>query len=80
MTAPPDLPCRVLVELVTEHLEGTLDPATEQRLVEHLAECTGCADHVEQVRTTVALTSALPAGAVSDDLRARLSTLFRRQG
>ena len=77
MTDAEDLPCRELVELVTEHLEGTLDPVLEQRLREHLAVCTGCTDHVEQVRASVALAGALPADAVPERLLARLAELHQ---
>lgn len=79
MTVTPDLLCRDLVELVTEHLEGVLDPATEATLVQHLAECTGCSDHVEQVRAAVRLSQALPAEDVPADLTARLLALHRQQ-
>jgi anti-sigma factor RsiW len=78
-TSPDDLPCRDLVELVTEHLEGALDPVTEQRLVRHLAECDGCQAYVQQIRSTAALAGALPAEAVTQQLRAALLSAFRRE-
>jgi nicotinate-nucleotide adenylyltransferase len=45
--------CDEFVELVTAHLEGTLDDETERRVVEHLALCDGCARYLQQVRHTV---------------------------
>jgi predicted anti-sigma-YlaC factor YlaD len=51
-----DLPCRELVELVTDYLEGALELAERARFEAHLAECQACRDYVEQMRTTVRLT------------------------
>jgi anti-sigma factor RsiW len=48
------LSCRELVELVTDYLEGTLDPARLAALDAHLAGCDGCGTYVEQMRQTVA--------------------------
>ncbi len=73
----PDLPCRELVELVTEHLEGTLDPVTEARVREHLAVCADCADHVEQLRTVTGLLASMTDDALPPRLRAGLLETFR---
>jgi anti-sigma factor RsiW len=48
------LSCRELVELVTDYLEGVLDPARVEALDAHLAGCDGCDTYVEQMRQTVA--------------------------
>jgi anti-sigma factor RsiW len=53
-----DLSCRELVELVTEYLEGALAPDERERFEAHVAGCPGCEAHLEQVRTTIALTRA----------------------
>jgi anti-sigma factor RsiW len=50
--------CRELVELVTDYLEGALAPEDVARFEAHLAHCQGCEAHLEQVRTTIALTRA----------------------
>lgn len=47
--------CAQFVELVTDYLEGELDPATEARLTEHLADCPGCEPYLDQLRTTIRL-------------------------
>ena len=39
------LPCNVLVEIVTDYLEGVLDEATRAEVEAHLALCRGCAEH-----------------------------------
>ena len=53
-----ELSCQELVELVTEYLEGTLEPSERARFDEHLAECPGCDRYVEQMRTTIAFVGA----------------------
>ena len=60
--------CDEFVELVTAHLEGTLDPATEQQFVEHLALCEGCDRYLEQFRRVAARTSGIrrPGSAALD--------------
>ncbi len=72
-----DLPCRELVELVTEHLEDALPAAVRLRLEEHLRECEGCVEHVEQVRQTVALLHAMPREDLSPQARERVLEAFR---
>lgn len=77
-----DLDCDELVELVTEFLDGALDPATERRVTDHLALCDGCATYVAQFRTTVDELGHLPAGQVADlpaSARAALLTAFRQR-
>jgi anti-sigma factor RsiW len=69
--------CDEFVELVTAHLEGTLDDATERRVVEHLAECDGCARYLEQIRDAVRTLADLPAESLSGQARDRLLAAFR---
>jgi anti-sigma factor RsiW len=57
-----ELSCRELVELVTEYLEGTLDPERLAALDAHLAACDGCDAYVEQMRLTVAALRQLERG------------------
>jgi anti-sigma factor RsiW len=53
-----DLPCRELVELVTDYLEGALAPAERARFEAHVAGCAGCETYLEQLRTTIAIARA----------------------
>lgn len=71
------LNCDEFVELVTGYLEGALDPATEQRFVEHLAECDGCDRYLAQMRTTKDALGELPADGLGGQARDRLLTAFR---
>ncbi len=44
--------CQMLVELVTDWLEGELPEPTCDELELHVATCAGCIAYVEQMRTT----------------------------
>ena len=78
MTDPDDLACDELVEQVTEHLEGALDPDARVRFLQHLQGCEGCVEHVEQVRRTISLLGAVPQDeGLSPQARTRLLTAFR---
>lgn len=76
-----DLDCDELVELVTDFLDGALDAAAEQRVVDHLSLCDGCTTYVAQFRATVDELGHLPAGQVAElpePARDALLTAFRR--
>lgn len=76
-----DLRCDRVVEMVTDFLEGALDPADERDLVEHLNGCDGCSDYVEQYRRAVRTLGDLPAddaAALTPEARAALLEAFRR--
>jgi anti-sigma factor RsiW len=69
--------CDEFVELVTAYLDGNLDRTTEQRFVEHLAECDGCDRYLDQIRTTVNALGHLPTQSLAPEARDRLLTAFR---
>lgn len=69
--------CDEFVELVTAYLDGALDPATERRFVEHLAECDGCDRYLEQIRRTIGELGHLPAQRLPREARDRLLSAFR---
>ena len=76
-----ELRCDRVVELVTDFLEGALDPANERDLVEHLNGCDGCSDYVEQYRQAVRTLGELPAeegATLTPEARTALLEVFRR--
>jgi len=78
MSGSDDLACDELVELVTEALDGALDPDAQARFERHLADCEGCREHVEQVRRTIALLQSVPQDErLSPEARSRLLVTFR---
>jgi hypothetical protein len=52
-TAPADLACRELVDLVTDYLDGVLPANWRAGFDGHLAGCPGCSEYVQQIRFTV---------------------------
>ncbi|WP_330221010.1 zf-HC2 domain-containing protein [Mycobacteroides abscessus] len=47
------LDCNELVEIVTAYLDGSLDLETRARFDEHLLECDGCDNYLQQFRVTI---------------------------
>ena len=73
----PELPCRDLVELVTEYLEDRLSPVDRARFDAHLAECEACRAFLEQFRQTIRTLGRLPEESLSAEARVTLLTAFR---
>jgi hypothetical protein len=68
--------CREFVELVTEHMEGTLPDALERAIAEHLELCEPCVIYLEQMRATVTALHGLPTPALPPPARERLLRVF----
>jgi anti-sigma factor RsiW len=73
----PELPCRELVELVTDYLEGRLPPLDRARFEAHLADCEYCETYLEQMRQTIRVLGRLPEESLSPEARATLLSTFR---
>ena len=73
----PELPCRDLVELVTEYLEERLSPVDRQRFEEHLAACDACRAYLEQFRRTLRALGRLPEETLSPEAQRTLLDAFR---
>ena len=71
------LTCQQMVELVTEYLDGVMEPARRARFEAHLAGCAGCTAYLEQFRTTVALAGRLDADDVPGPVMDGLLAAFR---
>lgn len=69
--------CNQLVELVTAYLDGSLDPDTRARFDEHLLECDGCENYLQQFRATVTSLGRVGDEALDPTFRSRLLTAFR---
>jgi len=69
--------CRELVELVSDYLEGALPRRDHARFTRHLAGCDGCAEYLEQMRTTIAVTGRLREHTLDAVVRNRLLAAFR---
>jgi anti-sigma factor RsiW len=73
----PEMPCRELVELITEYLEDRLSPIDRARFEAHLAECEGCHTYLEQFRQTIRALGRLPEESLSPEARNTLLAAFR---
>jgi predicted MFS family arabinose efflux permease len=61
---PADLVCRDVVELLTDHLDGTLPAAWQAAIDQHLTDCDGCTRYRQQLRTVIEAVGRL----TTDDL------------
>jgi anti-sigma factor RsiW len=71
------LSCQQMVELVTEYLDGVMEPRRRARFEAHLAGCDGCTNYLEQFRTTVSVVGRLEVGDVPEPVMAELVSAFR---
>jgi predicted MFS family arabinose efflux permease len=75
-----DLVCAEFVELVTAFVDGTLDPITERRLVDHLPNCVGCSRYLDQFQQTIRSLRDLPADGLRAEDRDKLIIALRDAG
>ena len=73
----PEMPCRELVELITEYLEDRLSPVDRSRFEAHLADCEACATYLEQFRQTIRVLGRLPEECLAPEARTALLDAFR---
>jgi anti-sigma factor RsiW len=73
----PEMPCRELVELVTDYLEDRLPTCDRARFEAHIADCEDCATYLEQLRQTIRLLGRLPEESLSVEARKALLDAFR---
>ena len=78
MTPPADdFPCNLFVELVTDYLEGALEPGDQARFEQHLEICEPCVAYVEQIRLTIAASGAISEEQLDPEAREELLAVFR---
>jgi predicted anti-sigma-YlaC factor YlaD len=72
-----DIPCRQIVEMVTDYLEGALSSENVSIVEAHLALCDGCATYFDQVRATIQVTGTVEADDIPPDVLGPLLDAFR---
>ena len=72
-----DLDCNEFVELVTAYLDGSLDADARVRFDEHLLECDGCENYLQQFRATMATLGTIADEQIDPAFRDRLLGAFR---
>jgi anti-sigma factor RsiW len=73
-----ELSCQQVVEIITDYLEGALEPRERLVVGEHLALCPGCQVYLEQMRSTVRTLGYVPIDTLSEQAQADLMLAFRR--
>jgi len=73
----PEMPCRELVEVITDYLEDALPADDRARFEAHLHECGPCRDYVEQFREVIAASGRLAPEDVPPETRDELARAFR---
>lgn len=77
MADVPEMSCKELVELITDHLEGTLSTPDRVRFEAHLADCDGCQTYLEQMRQVIRTLGCLPEEPISPAAIGELLRAFR---
>ena len=75
---PHDITCRQAVALMTDYLDGALGPDDRALVEALLAECENCAEHLRQIRITVAVTGRIREQDLDPAAREDLMDLYRR--
>ena len=73
----PEMPCRELVELITDYLEERLSPQDRARFETHLDQCRACRTYLDQFRQTIRVLGRLPEESLSAQAREALIAAFR---
>jgi predicted anti-sigma-YlaC factor YlaD len=74
-----ELSCQQVVELVTGYLENVLLPDMRKRLEEHVEECPGCENYIEQVRLTIDMLRRIAKEPAFPATKQELLRLFHEQ-
>ena len=69
--------CREFVEVLTDYLEGVLDPHARAEIERHIVICRGCSNYVEQMRSTIDLLARIAVEDPADTQTEQLLGLFR---
>jgi|tagenome__1003787_1003787.scaffolds.fasta_scaffold20818917_3 hypothetical protein len=83
MTRPgAEVSCREFVELVTDYFEERMPDDVRVRFEDHVEICPGCATYLEQMRTTMRLTSRVDELERRPEVAALLEAFrnFQRSG
>ena len=73
----PEMPCRELVELVTDYLEDRLSPHDRARFEQHLVACEACRTYMDQFRQTIRTLGRIPEESLTPDVQKTLLDAFR---
>ncbi len=69
--------CREFVEVLTDYLDGALDPGERAEIERHIVICRGCTNYVEQFRSTIGLLGRIADEEAGDAPSGAALALFR---
>jgi anti-sigma factor RsiW len=72
-----DIPCALIVEMVTDYLDDALEPDQRELFEEHLADCPPCTRYVEQIQVTLANLGTVQERDLSGQAWDELRSAFR---
>ena len=78
-----ELTCAELVEQLTDLLDGAQDADARRRTLDHLHDCEGCQEYLDQYRTVVTGLGALrvpDAGSLPESVRSTVVAGLRARG
>ncbi|HMK11628.1 MAG TPA: zf-HC2 domain-containing protein [Acidimicrobiales bacterium] len=73
-----DLVCRDAVALMSDYVDGGLEPEDRARLEQHLASCPHCTEYLAQLRATIDALGRAEPDDLSDDAVDELVRLYRQ--
>ena len=71
------LTCKEFVEVLTEYLEGALEPEQRADIERHIVICRGCSNYAEQMRSTIDLLGRIADEQPDDSQAEALLGMFR---
>ncbi len=74
---PRMMTCRELVDLLTDYLEGALDPETARALERHLEGCDSCHNFIKTYKATTAWVGQVTYEEMPDELKDRLASFLK---
>ena len=74
---PVHIPCIEVVEILTDYLEGALDPDMQRRVEAHLDVCPPCVVFLDQLRSTIDSLDELPVETLPAETVDALEDAFR---
>ena len=77
MAGSDEIVCVQVAELVTDYLDGALEPEGHSRLEQHLVICEGCEAYVDQMRRTLEALRGVAGDRLPAGRRGALLEAFR---
>jgi anti-sigma factor RsiW len=69
--------CREMVDLLSDYVDGSLEPTVARQLEAHLRGCTDCTAFLRTFKDTLALTKEAACDEMPEELKVRLRDFLR---